>query len=124
MATPAKTKKPTKSTQDKMNKMLVEIFRSLADENRLQILQLLLTEGRSNVSRICEKVGESQPAISHHLTQLKHANLVDFQRDGKFNYYFISSDTLRSLLEHFFPAAVKHQHSVAFGELEISFRIR
>src|SRR5256885_10997333 len=52
-----------------------------ADENRLQILRILMREGRLHVSKICDELGESQPAVSHHLTQLRHAGLVDFSRE-------------------------------------------
>ncbi len=119
-----RSRKPAKPAQDRTNKEMAEIFKSLADENRLHILRLLMREGEMHVSRICEELGESQPAVSHHLTQLKHARLVDFRRDGKFNYYFISSDAVSALLAHFFPNAGRAQQTLAFGDLEISFRTR
>ncbi|WP_020472078.1 ArsR/SmtB family transcription factor [Zavarzinella formosa] len=121
---PIRVRKPAKPAQNKLNKKLADVFRSLADENRLQILRLLMAEGTLNVSRICEELGESQPAVSHHLTQLKHAGLVDFERDGKFNLYFIASEPIKMLLDHFFPTSSKSQQTISFGELEVTFRIR
>ena len=121
---PIRVRKPAKPAQTKLNKKLADLFRSLADENRLQILRLLMAEGTLNVSRICEELGESQPAVSHHLTQLKHAGLVDFERDGKFNQYFIASEPIKFLLEHYYPTAGKSQQTISFGELEVTFRIR
>jgi len=47
--------------QDKTNKEMAEIFKSLADENRLQILRILMREGKLHVSKICQELGESQP---------------------------------------------------------------
>lgn len=121
---PVRVRKPGKTAHDKINKKLADLFRSLADENRLQILRLLMTQGTLNVSRICEELGESQPAVSHHLTQLKHAGLVDFEREGKFNLYFIASDPVRVLLDHFYPTSSKYQQTISFGDLEVTFRIR
>lgn len=122
---PTRPRRPVKPAQDRTNKELAEIFKSLADENRLQILRLLMQAGEMHVSRICKALGdESQPAVSHHLTQLKHARLVDFRRDGKFNHYYISSDAIRLLLLHFFPTALRTQQALAFGDLEVTFRLK
>src|SRR5829696_854081 len=119
-----RSRKPFKPAQDRTNKEMAEIFKSLADENRLQILRILMREGELHVSKICEELGESQPAVSHHLTQLKHARLVDFRRDGKFNHYYISSDAVEALLTHFFPNVGRSQQTLTFGDLEFSFRTK
>lgn len=119
-----KNRRAANSDYDRTNRDMAEIFKSLADRKRVEILRILLREGKLNVSKICEELGESQPAVSHHLTQLKHARLVDFERDGKFNYYFISSETIRTLIEQFFPNAARSQQTVAFGDLEFTFKIR
>ena len=119
-----RARKPAKPAHDRINKEMAEIFKSLADENRLQILRILMREGELHVSKICQELGESQPAVSHHLTQLKHARLVDFRRDGKFNHYYISSEAVQALLTHFFPYAGRVQQILAFGDLEVTFRIR
>jgi ArsR family transcriptional regulator len=116
-------KKPVKPAPDRTFKEMAEVFKSLADEKRLQILRLLMEEGQIHVSRICEELGgESQPAVSHHLTQLKHARLVDFERDGKFNRYYISSEAIRNLLAHFFPNSGRSQQTINFGDLGITFK--
>jgi ArsR family transcriptional regulator len=117
-----RARRPAKPAQDRTNKEMAEIFRSLADENRLQILRILMREGEMHVSRICDELGESQPAVSHHLTQLRHARLVDFRRDGKYNHYYISSDAVQNLLAQFFPNSDRAQQRIRFGDLEVSFR--
>ena len=119
-----RARKPAKPAQDRTNKEMAEIFKSLADENRLHILRILMREGEMHVSRICDELGESQPAVSHHLTQLKHARLVDYRRDGKFNYYFVSSDAVEALLTHFFPNVGRSQQTLTFGDLEVTFRTK
>lgn len=119
-----RARRPAKPAHDRTNKEMAEIFKSLADENRLHILRLLMREGEMHVSWICDELGESQPAVSHHLTQLRHARLVDFRRDGKFNHYYISSEAVQNLLAHFFPNANRALQTVEFGDLEVSFRTR
>lgn len=117
-------RKPVKPAQERTNKQMAEIFKSMADENRLQILRMLMRDGPMHVSRICDELGESQPAVSHHLTRLRHAGLVDFDRRGKFNHYAVSSEAVESLLYHFFPNANRALQTVFFGDLEVSFRTR
>ena len=101
---------------------LVDVFKSLADKNRLQILLILAREGRLHVSAICDELGQSQPAVSHHLTQLRKAKLVRFERDGKFNHYQLDSRLLGNILNQFFPNAKQAQQSFSFGDLELAFK--
>ena len=103
---------------------LTDVFKSLADKNRLKILQILSGAGEMHVSALCQHLSQSQPAVSHHLTQLRHAGLVDFSREGKFNHYYISSDAVEALLAQFFPNASRAQQVVRFGDLEVSFRTK
>lgn len=60
---------------------LNEVFKAVADPTRRQILALLrdrpLTAGA-----IAEHFDLSKPSISHHLNQLKEANLIYGERDG------------------------------------------
>lgn len=99
---------------------LAELFRGLADRSRLHILFLLARHGELNVSRIGEEVGQSQPAISHHLNQLKKAGLVEYRRDGKFNFYRLTPDGLNGLIGDLFPDGVEPR--LCFGAVEVAFR--
>ena len=66
----------------------VELFKALADETRLSILQMLL-DGEMCVCEIMESLPLSQPAVSHHLRILRQAGLVKDRREGKWTYYDI-----------------------------------
>ena len=44
---PIRVRKPARPAQSKINKKLAELFKSLADENRLQILRLLMAGGKA-----------------------------------------------------------------------------
>jgi ArsR family transcriptional regulator, arsenate/arsenite/antimonite-responsive transcriptional repressor len=99
---------------------LSDVFKSLADEHRLRILFMLAERGELNVSAIGADLGQSQPAVSHHLTQLRKAGLVDFRRDGKFNFYFLHAGGLDGLIDDLFPAGSPPR--LALGALEIGFK--
>ena len=104
---------------DRAIKGLTEVFKSLADGSRLQIL-LMLARGEMNVTAIGKELGQSQPAVSHHLTQLKNAGLIDYRRDGKFNFYMLAPDGLGELVAQLFPNGAAP--TISFGGLEVSFR--
>lgn len=58
------------------------LFKALADESRLKILNLLLEKDRC-VNEIIEALDLAQSLISHHLKILKKASLVDSVRMGQ-----------------------------------------
>ena len=74
------------------------LFNLLADESRLRILLLLGRDGELSVTKLSEFTGQSQPAISHHLTLLRLGRLVECRRAGKFSYYSVTSALARDLL--------------------------
>lgn len=82
---------------------LTDLFKSLADETRLKILALLAANGEMNVTAIGEALGHSQPAVSHHLMQLRIVGLIDFRRDGKFNRYSLNPTGLHDLFAKLSP---------------------
>lgn len=109
---------------DRTLEELVDVFKSLADKWRLRILMILAKEGEMHVKAIGEILGQSQPAVSHHLTQLKNAGLVTYRRDGKFNHYAIDSTLVDEILGKFFPGVSSAQQKFAFGELELLFKTK
>ncbi len=75
------------------------LFKLLADPARLRILFLLRQYGELNVLALCEQLGCSQPAVSHHLGLLKQGQLITARSEGKFNYYYITSPRVETLIE-------------------------
>jgi ArsR family transcriptional regulator len=68
---------------------IVKILRVVADPNRLRLLLLLRGEELS-VAELQEILAMGQSTISTHLSQLKHAGLVEDRRTGKSNLYRLS----------------------------------
>src|SRR3954471_4558130 len=65
---------------------MVKILRAAADPTRLRILLLLKAEELS-VAELQEILVMGQSTISTHLSQLKHAGLVEDRRNGKSSFY-------------------------------------
>jgi ArsR family transcriptional regulator len=79
-----------------------QLFKQLADKSRLKILLALARVPELHVSALCEQLEQSQPAVSHHLHELRHSKLVEFRREGKFNFYRLDSGILGELITQLF----------------------
>lgn len=66
---------------------MVQLFKLLADDTRLQILYFLTQKLELNVGTFCDLLDQSQPAVSHHLALMRGAGLIEMRREGKHNYY-------------------------------------
>src|SRR6516165_7528127 len=75
--------------QKAMTASIVKILRVVADPNRLRIL-LLLNGEELSVAELQEILVMGQSTISTHLSQLKHAGLVEDRRTGKSSLYRLS----------------------------------
>ena len=119
-ATKKKPEVPTLPYSDRTLAGLTQVFKLLADESRLRILLTLAREGEMHVSALCQMLGQSQPAVSHHLTLLRMAGLVGFRRDGKFNYYRLDAVNLGDLLDRLFSESGKGM-SMNLGEFSLTY---
>jgi ArsR family transcriptional regulator len=75
-----------------------QLFKLLGDEARLRLLLRLAERDDLSVSALCEVMGQTQPAVSHHLTLLRAAGVINFRREGKQNFYYLASERVRDLL--------------------------
>ncbi len=77
---------------------VADLLKQVSDPTRLQVLMLLAKKER-NVTELCADLGtQSQPAVSHHLSLLRHGRLIEPRRSGKHNFYGLT-DAGRELAE-------------------------
>ncbi len=69
---------------------ILKSMRLAADPNRLRVL-LLLEKEELSVAELQEVLSKGQSHISTHLSQLKHAGLVDDRRTGKNSFYRLTA---------------------------------
>ncbi len=67
--------------------------KAIADETRQKIISECCCCWLS-VNEIVEKVGFSQPTISHHLAILRDANLVKIRVEGKQTFYSLNQENI------------------------------
>ena len=83
---------------DGIVKDLARLFKLLADETRLRILDMLGARKELCVRDLWERLGQSQPAVSHHLGLLRMAGLVDTRHEGKHIYYRIHQERFDEMM--------------------------
>ncbi|MBW1669001.1 MAG: winged helix-turn-helix transcriptional regulator [Deltaproteobacteria bacterium] len=72
---------------------LLSNFKALADENRLKILTLLLSQDLC-VGALANRLGISKPAVSQHLQVLRKAGLVKGEKRGYWTHYSVEASAL------------------------------
>ncbi|MBO5752598.1 MAG: winged helix-turn-helix transcriptional regulator [Proteobacteria bacterium] len=81
----------------------IKVFKALADDNRLEIMELLMS-GEKCGCALLEALKIGQPTLSHHMRILCDAGLVDACKEGKWVHYSLSiegSAKVRALSERY-----------------------
>jgi DNA-binding transcriptional ArsR family regulator len=84
----------TKSQKDaalrfKQAQQAANLLKMVSDPTRLQVV-MMLSDGEKHVGALCETLGQSQPAVSHHLALLRHGSIIAPRRQGKNNFYALT----------------------------------
>jgi ArsR family transcriptional regulator, arsenate/arsenite/antimonite-responsive transcriptional repressor len=74
-------------------------LKALADPARVKLMSLLLTapDGEQNGNELASAVGLTESTVSHHLSQLRKAGLVESDRRGMNVYHRARRDALEAL---------------------------
>ncbi|HVK29373.1 MAG TPA: metalloregulator ArsR/SmtB family transcription factor [Nocardioides sp.] len=86
---------------------LARMFKALGDPTRVKLLSLIAAapEGEACICDMTGPVGLSQPTVSHHMRLLVEAGLATREQRGKWAYYRVAPDVLRSLATALSPIA-------------------
>ena len=84
---------------------LSEYFMALSEVTRLKIVQLL-TEREMCVCELVDRLGISQPAVSHHLGVLRRAGLISDRKSGKWTYYSLDGNKIMENHDKFYKLAL------------------
>ena len=72
-------------------------FKALSDPTRREILTLLRA-GPLSAGELLEHFSITGASLSHHLSTLKHAGLIDDEKKGKYIYYTLNTTVLDDIL--------------------------
>ena len=76
------------------NAELLEIFKALADANRLKIIGLLARQPYS-VEQLAALLDLKPPTVSHHLAKLSEVGLVGAKAEGYYSMYYLDESALK-----------------------------
>ncbi len=97
---------------------LADLFRVLAEPNRLRIMYLLMQQ-ETCVCELLPELGISQPLLSHHLSVLAEAGLVRTRRQAQRIFYSVAPEALARLkgllLDHFDPDKLPPEAALGQG---------
>ncbi|GHV15752.1 transcriptional regulator [Spirochaetia bacterium] len=83
---------------------ITDLFKTFADITRVKILWFL-TNAELCVCDLGALLNMSKSAVSHKLKDLRFANLVDYRKEGRIAFYFLSNNHVKKILkegfEHF-----------------------
>lgn len=100
---------------------LVRVFKLLSDETRLRILLYLTQRPELHVRALCDILGQSQPAVSHHLALLRDAELIEPRREGKHNFYRLLPQRFEHVLDTLFASVPKAERRIRFEDYVLSY---
>lgn len=80
---------------------LNDVFKALSDATRRQILNMLQKEDMT-AGDIADHFEMTKPSISHHLSILKQANLVQYLRQGQNIYYSLNTTVFQEVIGWFY----------------------
>lgn len=87
-----------------LSAVYISIFKALADETRLKIIEML-SSGEMCACKILEEFDITQPTLSYHMKILTDSGLVNGVRDGAWMRYSLkdeSGQTIKSFLDRLF----------------------
>ena len=99
---------------DDQVRLVVEVFRMLADPTRVRVLWAL-ADGEMAVNELAHYIGKPAPSVSQHLAKLRMARLVRTRRAGTTIHYSLENEHVQRLVvdtvfnaEHAGPGVPTH----------------
>lgn len=77
----------------------IKKLKALADETRLQIIEMLI-DGERCACKIQEEFDFTQPTLSYHMKILTDCGLVNSRREGAWMRYTLNKDGFETLCMH------------------------
>ncbi len=75
-----------------------ELFKALGDPARVRLVNLLATSPEPVcICNLIEPLGLSQPTVSHHMSKLRDAGLVEREQRGKWAYFSLQREAVEKL---------------------------
>ena len=90
------------SSDEKLIRLKVKVFKALADPVRLKIIEFL-RDGEKCVCEIIPHVDIAQPLVSRHLKILRDSGLVRVRKEGNRRYYSVTDPNIFKIIDAITP---------------------
>ncbi|MCC7502127.1 MAG: helix-turn-helix transcriptional regulator [Flavobacteriales bacterium] len=77
-----------------------ELLKVAAHPQRLAILDLLGRNKRLCVLELTDLLGLEQAILSQHLTLMRDKGLVDFEKEGKYSFYYLAQPDFMKIIRN------------------------
>jgi ArsR family transcriptional regulator len=95
------------------NKKLIKMLKAIADENRLQMINLLSCENLCSCHFV-NILDISQPNVSHHLKILKEAGLINASKRGRWIDYSLNEENIALIKNKLNDILIKNKKDCQF----------
>jgi DNA-binding transcriptional ArsR family regulator len=109
--------KRTEPIDDDQVRLVVEVFRMLADPTRVRLLWTLV-DGELSVNELADGIDKPAASVSQHLAKLRMARLVKTRRAGTTIFYTLENEHVGELVadavlnaEHAGPGVPSHHRN-------------
>lgn len=75
-----------------------EFLKSLAEPARVEIMRVLIQQGRADVGTIAEHLPQDRSVVARHLQTLARAGVVRAERDGRHTFYVLDGPSIQARL--------------------------
>ena len=76
---------------------LASLLKALADPVRLRIVSIIANSGEACACDLPAVLDRSQPTISHHLSLLVNAGIIEREQRGKWAWFSLNRDRIGSI---------------------------
>ena len=115
---------------DDQIRLVVEVFRMLADQTRIRLLWTLV-DSELSVNELADRIDKPAPSVSQHLAKLRMARLVKTRRAGTTIFYSLENEHVQRLVidavynaEHAGPGVPAHHRADADVQVLATDRYR
>lgn len=85
-------------SSEKLNRAS-EMLKTMAHPVRLAIIDLIRNNIKLSNTDIQKKLNLEQPILSQHLTLMRDKGIIDFEKSGKYSYYFLKQNEFMQIID-------------------------
>lgn len=87
-----------RTSSEKLNRAS-EMLKTMAHPVRLAIIDLIRGNSKLSNTDIQKKLDIEQPILSQHLTLMRDKGIIDFEKSGKFSFYYLKQNEFMKIID-------------------------